>query len=78
MAAPLVLSLNPDDGVVIARATLMPNTPVVQGVATRGRVPAGHKIAIRRHAQGEAILRYGQVIGFASQPIAFWHECMPV
>ena len=70
MSAPLVLSLHPDDGVVIARATLMPGTPVVQGVATLGRVPAGHKIAIRAHAPGEAVLRYGQIIGFATQPIA--------
>ncbi|MCX7383989.1 MAG: altronate dehydratase family protein [Alphaproteobacteria bacterium] len=69
MSAPLVLSLNPDDGVVIARATLMPNTPVVQGVTSKGRIPAGHKIAIRPHAEGEPILRYGQIIGFATQPI---------
>jgi altronate hydrolase len=70
MASPLVLSLHPEDGVVIARATLMPGTPVVQGVSTLGRVPAGHKIAIRAHAEGEAVLRYGQIIGFATQAIA--------
>jgi len=70
MAPPLVLSLHPEDSVVIARATLMENTPVVQGVSTLGRVQAGHKVAIRPHAVGEPILRYGQIIGFATQPIA--------
>ena len=70
MAPPLVISLNPEDGVVIARATLLPGTPVVQGVATLGRVPAGHKIAVRAHVPGEAIRRYGQIIGFATQAIA--------
>jgi len=33
-------------------------------------VPAGHKVAVRAIAVGEAIRRYGQIIGFASQPIA--------
>ncbi len=67
---PLAIRLHPDDSVVIARATLMPNTPVADGVATLGRVPAGHKVAIRAHAVGEAVRRYGQIIGFATSPIA--------
>ncbi len=70
MAPPLIISLNPKDSVVIARATLLPGTPVVQGVAALGRIPAGHKIAVRAHAAGEAVIRYGQIIGFATQPIA--------
>jgi altronate hydrolase len=70
MAPPLIISLHPDDGVVVARATLLPGTPVAPGVATVGRVPAGHKVAIRPHAVGDAIRRYGQIIGFATQPIA--------
>ena len=28
MAPPLIIRLHPDDGVVIARATLLPGTPV--------------------------------------------------
>jgi altronate hydrolase len=67
---PLVIRLHPDDGVVIARATLLPGTPVADGVVTTQRVPAGHKVAVRAHAQGEAIRRYGQIIGFATAPIA--------
>ena len=67
---PLVIRLHPDDGVVIARATLLPGTPVERGVAASGRIPAGHKVAVRPHAAGEPIRRYGQIIGFATAPIA--------
>ncbi len=70
MTPPLVIRLHPDDGVVIARATLLPGTPVEGGVITSGRVPAGHKVAVRPHAVGEPIRRYGQIIGFATAPIA--------
>ena len=70
MAPPLVIRLHPEDGVVIARATLLPGTPVEEGVSAIGRIPAGHKVATRAHAPGDAVRRYGQVIGFATAPIA--------
>ena len=70
MAPPPVIRLHPDDGVVIARATLLPGAIVAEGVAAIGRVPAGHKVATRPHAVGEAVIRYGQIIGFATAPIA--------
>ncbi|MGH7119736.1 MAG: UxaA family hydrolase [Acetobacteraceae bacterium] len=64
-----VIRLHPDDGVVIARATLLPGSPVAPGVTATERIPAGHKVAVRLHASGEAIRRYGQVIGFATKGI---------
>ncbi len=70
MSPPPVIRLHPDDGVVIARATLLPGTPVAPGVAALDRIPAGHKVAVRAHAAGEPIRRYGQVIGFATAAIA--------
>ena len=70
MAPPPVIRLHPDDSVVIARATLLPGTPVADNVVARERVPAGHKVAVRALAAGEPILRYGQIIGFATSPIA--------
>ena len=69
MTAVPVIRLHPDDGVVIARATLMVGTPVAEGVVAVERVPAGHKVAVRPFAVGDAILRYGQIIGFATAPI---------
>ena len=70
MAPPPVIRLHPDDGVVIARATLLPGAPVADGVAAAERIPAGHKVAVRPIAVGEPVRRYGQIIGFATQPIA--------
>ena len=63
------IRLHPDDGVLIARSTLLENTEVAPGVVTRQRIPAGHKVAIRALLPGDQIRRYGQIIGFATQPI---------
>lgn len=65
-----VICLHPDDNVVIARTTLMAEVPVADGIATSVRIPAGHKVAVRPIAQGEAVRRYSQVIGFATADIA--------
>src|SRR6202790_2767799 len=70
MAPPPVIRLHPDDNVVIARVTLLPGTPLADGAAATQRIPAGHKAAVRPIATGEAIRRYGQIIGFASAGIA--------
>jgi altronate hydrolase len=64
------IRLHPGDGVVIARTTLLPGAPVDDGVVAVERIPAGHKVATRAHAPGDAIQRYGQIIGFATAPIA--------
>ncbi len=67
---PSVIRLHPEDAVVIARATLLPGAEVAPGVMAAERIPAGHKVAVRALAEGEAIQRYGQIIGFATRPIA--------
>ena len=68
---PPVIRLSPEDGVLIARIGLPPGTPVAEGVAVgERRIPPGHKVAVRAHAKGEAIRRYGQIIGFATEAIA--------
>ena len=70
MAAAPVIRLHPDDGVLIARSSLPPGLVVAEGVTTSERIPAGHKVAIKPIAVGEPIRRYGQIIGFATVPIA--------
>ena len=70
MAPAPVIRLHPDDGVLIARASLPPGMVVAEGVTTIERIPAGHKVATRAIALGEPIRRYGQIIGFATAPIA--------
>jgi altronate hydrolase len=68
---PPVIRLSPEDGVLIARIGLPPGVPVADGVSVGARrIPPGHKVAVRPHAVGEPIRRYGQIIGFATEAIA--------
>jgi len=67
---PPVIRLSPEDGVVIARIAIPEGTTVAEGITTNRRIPPGHKIATRPLAPGEAIRRYGQIIGFATEAIA--------
>ncbi|MBL6078514.1 altronate dehydratase [Belnapia sp. T18] len=69
MTQPPVIRLHPEDGVVIARQVLPPGTPVAPNVLAAARIPAGHKVAVRFHAQGEPVTRYGQIIGFTTEPV---------
>ncbi len=65
--------LDERDNVVIARVNLPEGQRIRLGresVSLREPVPGGHKVALRPIAQGEAVLRYGEVIGHASRPIA--------
>jgi altronate hydrolase len=67
------LRLHQDDDVAIALMPLPPNRLVaIDGYRVRASsaIPAGHKIALRPVAVGQPVRRYGQVIGFATAPIA--------
>jgi len=61
--------LDPSDNVVTATRALAANAEV-EGIATTALVPSGHKVATMAIAQGEAVRKYAQVIGYASQGIA--------
>lgn len=71
-----VLRLHPRDDVVIAKIDLPAGATLDLGAETQHQtlqvrqwVPRGHKIALRGIEAGEAVRRYGQAIGFASQTI---------
>ncbi|MDM0058149.1 UxaA family hydrolase [Variovorax fucosicus] len=65
-----VIRLHADDDVVISLDQLVAGTHIAsEGVAVAGLIPPGHKMATRAIAPGAAVRRYGQIIGFASQPI---------
>ncbi|MDA0275041.1 MAG: altronate dehydratase family protein [Proteobacteria bacterium] len=70
-AADLTIRLNPADDVVIARLELAPGTTLVKegNLAVTGKVPAGHKVAVRGIAKGQPVRRYNQIIGFATRDI---------
>jgi altronate hydrolase len=65
------IRLHPDDDVVVARHHLPEGTPLPEegGLTVPDFVPAGHKVATRRIAAGEAVRRYNQIIGLAKGDI---------
>ena len=66
-----VIRIHAADNVVIARRQLLGGTRLVsEGLTVAGLVPPGHKIASRSIAAGEAVRRYDQIIGTATQAIA--------
>jgi altronate hydrolase len=74
------LRLSLSDNVIVATARIEAGTTVRDGIVLNQRVPFGHKIAARAIAQGEPVVKFGQIIGFASTPIAVgdWvheHNC---
>jgi hypothetical protein len=69
MTASRTIRLSPEDNVVVAVDQIVPGTTVA-GVSARERVMRGHKMAIAAIKEGEPIRKYGQIIGFASEPIA--------
>jgi altronate hydrolase len=63
------LVLHPDDNVAVALSNLDVGTATPQGVTTAKRVPKGHKFASRTIRAGEAVVKFGQIIGFATTEI---------
>jgi altronate hydrolase len=62
------LRLNPRDNIVVAVDTIAAGATAAD-IQAHARVPKGHKMAIVPIAEGEPIRKFGQIIGFASQPI---------
>ena len=70
LSLPQTVRLNTSDNVAVARAELPAGTALDEtGTAARESVPAGHKVALAPIAKGDAIVKYGQIIGFAEEAI---------
>ncbi|HEY0930943.1 MAG TPA: altronate dehydratase family protein [Gemmatimonas sp.] len=67
------VQVHPDDSVAVLITSLPAGTAVQVGalraVLTQD-VPAGHKVALRAHAVGDVVQKYGMAIGHATAPIA--------
>ena len=70
MTAPLTIRLHPSDNVIVARMDILAGTRVEGEVAAATRVPPGHKILTRAVKKGEALRKYNQIIGFATDDLA--------
>jgi len=68
----LAILLNPADNIAIARQAIQAGTFLMESQQhwlIRQPIPAGHKLARAVLSAGQPVLRYGQVIGFASRDI---------
>ena len=64
------IRLSLEDNVMVALNELAPDSIIVEAdINSRDRIPAGHKVAICRIKSGGPIIKYGQIIGFASKNI---------
>lgn len=68
----LAFKLHPMDNVAIARNSIASGSRLEEfaNLTVRADVPAAHKVALVDVAAGEPVRRYGQIIGFATHPIA--------
>lgn len=67
------IQLHPSDDVAIALVPLGPGQRLSLGqhtLQTGAAITAGHKVALRSIELGQPVRRYGQIIGFATRPIA--------
>ena len=69
----VAVQLRPEDNIAVASRHLPPGTELqINGKTTTlaARIGMGHKIALRPIEKGEAVTKYGQIIGFASEDIS--------
>jgi altronate hydrolase len=64
------LVLSAADNIAVALANLEVGTQTPEGVSIIRRVPRGHKFTTRPIGAGEAVIKFGQIIGFAKEGIA--------
>lgn len=65
-----VKRLHECDNVAVAISAMAPSMPVgIADIITREPIPAGHKLALKTIEADEPILKYGQVIGYATATI---------
>ena len=75
-AAPLsdfAVHLRPQDNIAVARRPIPAGAELTFDDGTiklPGAIKMGHKFAVRPIKEGDAVSKYGQVIGFASRPVA--------
>jgi altronate hydrolase len=69
----VAVHLRPNDNIAVAARSIAPGTEVrIDGrtVTLPGPVRMGHKFAVQPIQEGDPVLKYGQIIGFAARNIA--------
>jgi altronate hydrolase len=68
-ASPRTLRLNARDNIIVAVDGLAAGA-AAGGITAATRIPRGHKVATAKIAKGAPVLKFGQIIGFASEDIS--------
>ena len=69
------MKLSSNDNVMVALGELTPHSMIAKtDIKSGDKIPAGHKVAISQISRGSPIIKYGQIIGFASQDIEPGHH----
>jgi altronate hydrolase len=69
----VAVHLRPEDNIAVAARDLLPGLTIQANgtlLQVAKRIGMGHKLAIRHVKKGEAVTKYGQIIGFAREDIA--------
>lgn len=68
----IVIQTTPQDnvGIVVNSSGLKKGAIVSTGIVLQEDIPMGHKLALTSFEKGDAIIRYGQTIGYANTSIA--------
>lgn len=64
-----LIRLSSRDNVGVARQSIAAGTALDDGIVAQDDIPSGHKMALAAIGQGQAVLKYGQVIGTATADI---------
>jgi altronate hydrolase len=65
-----LIILNKNDNVAVTPFVIDPKTKIErQGIVSIDPIPFGHKICLKTINKGEPIIKYDQIIGFASKSI---------
>ena len=65
---PRFVRLNAADNVAVAVDPIEPGA-VIHGATAKVRIPRGHKMALGALSDGQPIMKFGQIIGFAKGAI---------
>ena len=65
-----LIILNKNDNVAVTPFVINPQTKIErQGIVSVDPIPFGHKICLKPINKGEPVIKYDQIIGFASKSI---------
>lgn len=69
MSKPLFVKMKEEDNVAIAVDEIKTGQEIMPGVVARHEIPQAHKIALLDIGKGGPVIRYGVVLGYATEPI---------